>query len=242
MSAHCQPCQRNFSSDEALQQHKRESSAHKFDCTTCNRHFKNDQALTQHLQNAAVHLQNAAIQLQSFEHPTILATPQKQKPTTKRKSTAKPKQTKKWSMYPSLHNDVSDLLSNDDLFFTFYENDDNNSCTEDYDTTIMGQFNCSNPSCRGVWTSKQIAITIREYSNERYNARVYYQSCKRCRMTSEPVLDHSYAERVAYRLKKWSGVQVERPPFSGQSKGPHRSDLCEGCKQGHCSNMVLGFL
>ncbi|KAH7081965.1 zinc-binding domain-containing protein [Paraphoma chrysanthemicola] len=240
MSLRCS-CKRNFSSDEAPQQHKRRSTAHVFDCTTCNRHFKNDKALTQHLQNAAVHLQ-------SLEQPTILATTQKQKPTTKPKSTtrpkstARPKPTKKWSMYPSLHNDVSELLYADLLFFSFHEKDDDNSCIDDYDTTIMGQFTCSNPTCLAVWGSKQIAITIRRYSNKQYNARVYYQSCKRCQTTSEPVLDHSYAERVAYRLKRWSGVQVERPPFSGVSKGPHRSDLCEGCKQGHCSNMVLGFL
>lgn len=234
MSPRCVPCDRDFSSDEALQQHKRDSSAHKFDCTTCDRHFSNDKALAQHYQNATVHAQ-------SFEHPTILAMSQKQKPTTKRKSTMNPKPIKKWSMYPSLHNDVSDLLYKDNLFFSFYEKDDDNSCIDDYDTTIMGQFTCSNTACLAVWTSKQIAITIRRYPNERYNARVYYQSCKRCRMTSEPQLDYSYAERVAYRLKKWSGVQVERPPFSGQSDGPHRSDLCEGCKQGHCSKMGLWF-
>jgi hypothetical protein len=233
MSPRCVPCDRDFSSDEALQQHKRDSSAHKFDCATCDRHFSNDKARAQHYQNAAIHAQ-------SFEHPTDLAIPpQKQKPTTKRKSTMKPKPIKKWSMYPSHHNDVSDLLYKDNLFFSFYEKDDDNSCIDDYDTNIMGQFTCSNTACLAVWKSKQIAITIRRYSNERYNARVYYQSCKRCRMTSEPQLDYSYAERVAYRLKKWSGVPVERPPFSGQSDGPHRSDLCEGCKQGHCSKMGL---
>lgn len=29
---------------------------------------------------------------------------------------------------------------------------------------------------------------------------------------------------------------MDVPPFLGQSEGPHRSDLCEGCKQGHCGN------
>lgn len=235
MSPRCVPCDRDFNSDAALQQHKRDSSVHKFDCTTCDRHFRNDKALAQHYQNATVHAQ-------SFEHPTILAMPRKKKkPATKQKSTMKPKPITKWSMYSSLHNDVSDLLYKDNLFFSFYEKDDDNSCIDDYDTNIMGRFTCSNTACLAVWTSKQIAITIRRYSNERYNARVYFQSCKRCGMTSEPQLDYSYAERVAYRLKKWSGVQVERPPFSGQSDGPHRSDLCEGCKQGHCSKIRLVF-
>ena len=54
-------------------------------------------------------------------------------------------------------------------------------------------------------------------------------------MLSRPILDDSYAERVAYRLKKWCGVELERPEFSGQSKGPHEKKFCEGCKAGHCS-------
>lgn len=27
---------------------------------------------------------------------------------------------------------------------------------------------------------------------------------------------------------------MEPPTYSGQSKGPHQNDLCEGCKAGHC--------
>ncbi|KAH7410421.1 zinc-binding domain-containing protein [Phaeosphaeria sp. MPI-PUGE-AT-0046c] len=232
MSSRCVPCDRDFGSDEALQQHKKDSNAHKFDCTTCNRHYKSDKALAQHFQNAAVHAQ-------PLGNATILAPPQTQKPTARRKSTTKQKPAKKWTMYPLLHNDVSDLLHQSNLYFGFYEKDEANSCTDDYDTSIMGHFTCSNAACLAVWTSKQISITIRRYSNQRYNARVYYQSCKRCRKTSEPQVDYSYAERVAYRLKKWSGVQIEPPPFSGQSNGPHMSELCEGCKQGHCSKMGL---
>ena len=150
----------------------------------------------------------------------------------------KPKSTKKWSMYPSLHNDVSDLLREHDLYFQFHFKDDGRSCIKDYDTNIMGRFACGNPACaaRG-WSSKQIAITIRMYSNNRYNARVYHQRCKSCGTSSQPYLNSSYAERVAYRIQKWCGVQTEAPPFSGRSDGPHRSDLCEGCKQGHCSRM-----
>ena len=143
-----------------------------------------------------------------------------------------------WSMYPSLHNEVSDLLHEYELFFQFHNKDDGTSCVNEYDTNIMGRFVCRNSSCPAqVWTSKQIAITIRRYSNNRYNARVYHQYCKYCGTPSKPKLDHSYAERVAYRLKKWCGVQMDAPFFAGRSDGPHRSDLCEGCKQGHCSGM-----
>jgi Zinc-binding domain len=151
----------------------------------------------------------------------------------------KSKQAKPWSMYPSLHDDVSDLLQEDGLFFDFHEEDDDEGCTKDYDTNIMGRFNCHNSACpaRG-WSSKKIAIRIRMYSHEEYNARVYFQRCKSCQKLSEPLLDEtSYAERVAYRLKKWCGVRVDTPSYSGRSDGPHRRDLCEGCKQGHCSGL-----
>jgi hypothetical protein len=153
MSNRCEPCNRDLTSDESLQQHKRDSAAHKFDCTTCDRRFKSDKALEQHYQNAAVHAQPT-------ENPTALAVNQQQKPTTKqkppmkRKSATKPKTAKKWSMYLSLHNGVSDLLSKDNLSFSFYEKDEERSCIKDHDTNIMGQFTCSNTTCQAVWSSK----------------------------------------------------------------------------------------
>jgi hypothetical protein len=39
MSSRCVLCDRSFDSDESLQQHKRESPAHTFDCRTCDRHY-----------------------------------------------------------------------------------------------------------------------------------------------------------------------------------------------------------
>ena len=118
------------------------------------------------------------------------------------------------------------------------DRDDDDGCIQDYDTNIMGRFACHNQACssRG-WASKRVAITIRMYPGEQYNARVYYQHCKACDMVSKPRLDDSYAERVAYRLKKWRGVKMEVPEYSGRSKSPHKSELCEGCKHGHCSEM-----
>ena len=61
---------------------------------------------------------------------------------------------------------------------------------------------------------------------------------RRVRLTvGRLILDNEcYAERVTYWLKKWNGIEVERPSFSGQSRGPHDSELCEGCKVGHCPN------
>ncbi|KAI9708770.1 MAG: hypothetical protein M1820_003725 [Bogoriella megaspora] len=155
----------------------------------------------------------------------------------RKKTKSTPKSAKPWSMYSSQHDAVSDLLEEDNLFFDFH-NDDDSDCEEEYDTNIMGRFVCHNGACKtSGWSSKQIAITIRRYSGAEYNARVYHQRCRACNQPSKPKLDDSYAERVAYRLKKWCGVQMERPQYAGQSKAPHKSHLCEGCKHGHCKGL-----
>lgn len=64
--------------------------------------------------------------------------------------------------FPSLHNDVSALLEEDDLYFGFHDIDDPKDCIKEYDTNIMGRFVCRNItcSCKG-WYSMKIAITIR---------------------------------------------------------------------------------
>jgi hypothetical protein len=65
---------------------------------------------------------------------------------------------------------------------------------------------------------------------------VYHQRCKSCNGLSRPELDvQSYVDRITYRLKKWNGIPVETPVYSGQSKAPHEEDLCEGCKNGRCT-------
>ena len=139
-------------------------------------------------------------------------------------------------MFPTLHDTVETLLSQDSLYFTFHTTDDDTYCTEDYDTNIMGYFECKNKACpKRQWSSKVIAITIRMYPNNQYNARVYHQRCKSCDHLSQPVPDGSYAERIAYRLKKWNGVEMEIPAYrEGPNIRPHERELCEGCKHGHC--------
>lgn len=144
----------------------------------------------------------------------------------------------KWSMHPELHADVSQLLAEEELHLSFHGNDSTHDCMKDYDTNIMGRFYCRNGACKASgWSSKKIAITIRLYSGGRYNARVYHQRCQKCNTLSRPRLDDSYAERVAYRLKKWHGVEMERPEYVVRDGKPHHSALCEGCKAGHCSEM-----
>ncbi|CAG7953088.1 unnamed protein product [Penicillium salamii] len=156
-------------------------------------------------------------------------------------STAPPRTKNKmplttWSMYQDLHDEVSPLLVEADLHFGFYEDDDDTKCTRMRDTNIMGRFVCNNRACKYKgWSSKMIAITIRLYPEQKYNARVYHQRCKGCSSLSRPVLDHSYAERVIYWIMKWNGIRVERTPSSRDSRGPHNCQLCEGCRAGHCS-------
>jgi hypothetical protein len=151
------------------------------------------------------------------------------------KGTKKQKVVESWSMYPSLHEEVSKLLSDDNLSFRFHTNDDDLNSIEDYDTKIKGRFFCRTPACAANgWGSWRIAITIRMYSNQEYNARVYHQRCESCGQLNRPKLDKTYAQRVAYRLKRWSGMQMEPPPYSGEGDLPHKSELCEGCKQGVC--------
>ncbi|GAW18979.1 hypothetical protein ANO14919_084630 [Xylariales sp. No.14919] len=142
------------------------------------------------------------------------------------------------SMHPSKHFEVSQLLEEDNLLFTFHSNDEDYGCTKTSDSSVMGRFICHNPKCAtNGWSSKKIAIVIRMYPGRQYNARVYHQRCKKCGNLSKPILDDSYAERVAYWLKKWCGIHLERPPHS-KSKGPHERRLCEGCKANHCDKGI----
>ncbi|PHH90479.1 hypothetical protein CDD83_3546 [Cordyceps sp. RAO-2017] len=148
---------------------------------------------------------------------------------------SKQAQNMKWSMYPELHDEVSELLEDDDLYFDFVNYEPSRGPIKTYVTNIMGKFICRNSTCgANGWSSKVIAIKIRMYTGAQYNAQVYHQRCKECESLSEPILDDSYAERVAYRIKKWCGVDVERPPYHGESKGPHESALCEGCRDNNC--------
>lgn len=160
-------------------------------------------------------------------------------PKSRRKPKSKSKAQdldKSWSMYPALHDSVGRLLKEDNLPFTFYATDEDKGAIEQYDTNIMGRFKCLNEACpKAGWASKMIAITIRMYPEQQYNARVYHQRCKGCGSLGRPFPDDSYAERIAYRLKKWSGIEMYRPSYTVRaSQRPHEGTLCEGCKHGHC--------
>lgn len=155
----------------------------------------------------------------------------------------KAKKTQKcWSLHPELHKDVAELLRAYNIHFKFHTTDSEEGAIKEYDTSVMATFRCRSSTClekKGKeWSSMQVAITIRMYTGRRYNARVYYQRCRQCNSLAAPTLDESYADRVSYRLQKWSGLSMTPPQFSGTSKGPHRKNLCEGCRNGRCSKLT----
>lgn len=218
---------------EALQQHRRDSPLHPstFDCIDCNKAFGTEGALQRHLQDSPAH----ATTIDRSDCGKASASNQASQQYLSRKA----KSGNPWSMYPSLHHNVLRLLEGDNLSFRFHDVDESGDSIEEYDTNIMGEFTCNNGACASdKWPSRKIAITIRKYPGTKYNARVYNQRCKSCKRLGWPSLDDSYAERVAYRLKKWCGLRMDPPDYSGESKGPHQRELCEGCRNGHCKEGV----
>lgn len=180
-------------------------------CKDCDRTFKTKRALEQHLRDSPAHATHRAT---SVSHS--------------------------FDLRPSLHHEVLESLRAYNLAFDFSTDDDQNGSLREYDTSVMGTFKCPKNSCSNTrWTSKQISTTIRQYPGQRYNARIYFQRCKSCDSLSRPDLDNSYAERVSYRLARWSGIAVQKPPYSGRSRRPHEFSLCEGCKHGHCQQSRL---
>lgn len=100
----------------------------------------------------------------------------------------------------------------------------------------MGKFKCNNKRCSArSWSSKNVAILIRGYPENGYNAVVFNQRSKSCNELGQLTLDKdSYVERVAYRIKKWAGVEMEPPHYAGKIGPPYEGELCEGCKAGYC--------
>jgi DNA-directed RNA polymerase subunit RPC12/RpoP len=231
----CETCDRTFISEEALHQHERDSPAHAitYDCETCNRTFISEEALHQHKRDSPAHAITYDSETCDKTFTSEEALHQHERDSSTHAS------AKGWSMHASLHDDVSQLLKADGLLVEFHATGGFQDCVESYDTNIMGRFNCSYAACPvQKWSSKMIAITIRLYRNQRYNAIVWHQRCQHCNSLGQPMLDGTYAERIAYRLKRWFGIQVEVPYYSGQSHGPHQRDLCEGCNNGHCRALL----
>jgi hypothetical protein len=142
-----------------------------------------------------------------------------------------------WSTHADLHDSVLRRLEENGLSITFHEEGEAKDSIRDYGTTIMGASTCPNQSCpTKKWTSKNVAISIWLFDNQRYNAAVWHQRCQECE--SMGILkpdEESYTDRVAYRLGKWLGLASEAPRFRRRiEQPPHVKALCEGCKSGRC--------
>ncbi|KAF9163117.1 hypothetical protein DFQ26_002906 [Actinomortierella ambigua] len=140
----------------------------------------------------------------------------------------------RWSMYPELSANVEELLMKP---FSFHSvDDDGQAATKEYDTFVAGTFACRSKQCsKKRWSSGKIAISIRMYAGNQYNARIYHQCCRGCKGVSRPTLEpDTYGERVSYRLNKWCGYKVENPGQGSKTTPPHDCANCEGCKVGRC--------
>ncbi|AEO71936.1 uncharacterized protein THITE_2148506 [Thermothielavioides terrestris NRRL 8126] len=142
-------------------------------------------------------------------------------------------------MFPSLHEAVEDAI-HANIFPEpwFNQAGGDHDAIDDYSTHVMGSFECRNPTCsQQGWGSKKIAIQIRRYAGNGYNAVVYKQRCKSCKQLGVLRLDEkSYVDRVSYRLKKWAGIPTTPPEYNGDKGGPaHEHLLCEGCRMGRCN-------
>lgn len=148
-----------------------------------------------------------------------------------------PKKVPKCSrMFPSLHQNVADAVDEHIKDLRYHETNNEKGVSTQYSTFVMGQFRCYNRSCpKVVWTSGKVAISIRKYQDDSYNAEVFKQRCKACNQLGNLKMDQqSYIDRVSYRLLKWARVAVEQPVYELRKTPPHMVDLCEGCKRGIC--------
>ena len=140
-------------------------------------------------------------------------------------------------MFQSLHEAVYNDVFDDVGATRFHKTNSDIKSNNVWSSNIMGKFECPNSKCEtSRWTSKHVAIKIRGYPNNAYNAVVFNQRCQSCNNLGNMIVDEdSYVERVGYRLRRWAGVEVERPVYGmRRDRPPHRRDLCEGCKAGCC--------
>jgi len=262
-SVHCGICKRSYRSEEAFQQHERDSAAHQTspNCGVCKRTFGSEEALQQHRRDAhgnnvalapaasraveqgpeardmmallsSLHLQQQA-PVRSSNHEATRARSKK----AEKAIVDSEEETRTFFTFPNLHKRVKEAVFPGMRSKWFYEDDDcDNDVYKQHSTFVMGNFVCRNHACKKKgWSSGKVSLLIRGYARNGYSATVFNQRCKACNHLGTFELDvQSYVERIAYRLKRWAGVMVEQPFYSGKGGPPHERKFCEGCKQGFC--------
>ena len=169
-------------------------------------------------------------------------TTKKKKKKKKKNSSRTKEETRTSFMFPSLHEDIVAAVSGQIAVPQFHKRDSNQGVNNEYETHVMGKFKCQSHDCStSSWNSKRVALLIRGYPGNEYNAVVFNQRCKSCYQLGSLRLDEaSYIDRVTYRLKKWAGLSMEGRQFTPGKGPPHESSLCEGCKRGRCQEKGFG--
>ena len=154
----------------------------------------------------------------------------------KKKAPNPAKETRTCLTFPWHHKNVLKAVSPKMTCTWIRKRVSDTSADREYTTHVMGDFKCMNTTCSTPgWGSKKVAIQIRGYAGNGYNAVVFNQRCKDCDELGTLHLDKkSYVERIAYRIQKWAGLQAEQPFYASKNGLPHKSELCEGCKRGVC--------
>lgn len=169
------------------------------------------------------------------DQPSITRMAKKPRPAPK-------EETRPFFMFPSRHKDVAAAVSHSMTCTWVRKRVSDQEALREYETHVMGNFKCPNTACSpNGWSSKKVAIKIRGYGGNGYNAVVFNQRCKNCNQLGILYLDkESYIDRVAYRIQKWAGVPVEQPVYAQKQTLPHKRELCEGCKRRVCRQAPLG--
>ncbi|KAF9695387.1 hypothetical protein EKO04_006315 [Ascochyta lentis] len=239
-SFYCKTCGCFLSSKNALKRHRQDFQIYQ----TCSENspdassdWQGGEAASRRYTWTSDPALNMTSLIQRFSRALVSANPGTNVTSTARVNVIKPiRETRELFMFPELHSYVADAVSTDISATWFNKDDEDELFNQEWFTHVMGRFICNKDTCKKqFWDSRKVPIEIRGYNDNGYSAIVYNQRCKSCDQLGTFELDkRSYIERVAYRLKKWAGVEMEAPPFNGIEGPPHERAYCEGCKRGKC--------
>jgi hypothetical protein len=222
---YCETCNKWFGSEMALNQHTQASPVHPrppFWCNSCEKSFYSNEALQRHLQDSFTgqvegHYQDIETESEPSEmfpelHEDVLDAlsgtmnllnfnydhdyDDDDEDDDHDDIEAEPKL---FEMFPELHENVLEAISDAMISPRFNDDDDSfDSADNEYSTNVMGDFTCNDHHCAHIWSSKKVAIVIRGYPGDEYNAAVYYQRCNSCNeLGTLRHIESSYVERVA---------------------------------------------
>jgi transcription elongation factor Elf1 len=247
---YCQDCDRPFRSNKTLENHKNlfhavSGQTQDVVDTPLDQGRGRDGAMSTNTQprapiidpQSALAVQFARMLVSAIPIPPAMTpNPQRARKHVPKQQQQPPQETREFFTFPELHPNVAAAVS-PEISSTWFNGDhDDDDFDEEWNTHVMGRFKCTNNACKKpFWDSRKVPIEIRGYDNDGYSAVVYNQRCKSCNDLGTFELNiPSYVERVAYRLKKWAGVEMEAPPFNEMLGPPHERAYCEGCKRGKC--------